>query len=51
MIETIDPTIGEILERIPLMDARQIDAKLEAAARAFERWSRRIVRRARGLAP
>jgi acyl-CoA reductase-like NAD-dependent aldehyde dehydrogenase len=39
MIETIDPTIGEILERIPLMDARQIDAKLEAAARAFERWS------------
>ena len=39
MIETIDPTTGEILERIPLMDARQIDAKLEAAARAFERWS------------
>jgi acyl-CoA reductase-like NAD-dependent aldehyde dehydrogenase len=39
MIETIDPTTGEILERIPLMDARRIDAKLAAGARAFERWS------------
>jgi acyl-CoA reductase-like NAD-dependent aldehyde dehydrogenase len=39
MIETIDPTTGEVLERIALMDAGRIDAKLEAAGRAFERWS------------
>ena len=40
MIETIDPTNGSVLERIPLMDARQIDAKLDAAARCAPLWSR-----------
>ncbi len=40
MIETIDPTTGSMLERIPLMDARQIDAKLDAAARCAPLWSR-----------
>ncbi|MFZ0032402.1 MAG: NAD-dependent succinate-semialdehyde dehydrogenase [Candidatus Cybelea sp.] len=39
MIETIDPTTGMVLERIALMDERQIDAKLEAAARCAPRWS------------
>jgi acyl-CoA reductase-like NAD-dependent aldehyde dehydrogenase len=39
MIETIDPTSGSVLERIPLMDARQIDARLEAAARSARTWS------------
>jgi len=38
MIETIDPTTGEVLERIALMDASQIDAKLDAAARCAPRW-------------
>jgi succinate-semialdehyde dehydrogenase/glutarate-semialdehyde dehydrogenase len=38
MIETIDPTTGEVLERIALMDASQIDAKLGAAARCAPRW-------------
>jgi acyl-CoA reductase-like NAD-dependent aldehyde dehydrogenase len=39
LIETIDPATGDVLERIPLMDARQIDAKLEAAARRAPLWS------------
>lgn len=38
MIETIDPTTGDILERIALMDAAQIDAKLDAAVRCGSRW-------------
>jgi acyl-CoA reductase-like NAD-dependent aldehyde dehydrogenase len=38
MIQTIDPTTGEPLERFELMDARQIDAKLEAVAQAARRW-------------
>ncbi len=38
MIETIDPTTGSLLERIPLMDARQIDARLSAARRFAESW-------------
>lgn len=40
MIETIDPTTGKVLERIAPMDARQIDAKLDAAARRARLWSR-----------
>jgi acyl-CoA reductase-like NAD-dependent aldehyde dehydrogenase len=39
MIETIDPTTGSVLERIPVMDAAQIDAKLAAATRFAPRWS------------
>jgi acyl-CoA reductase-like NAD-dependent aldehyde dehydrogenase len=39
MIETIDPTTGRVLERIPPMDARQIDAKLDAASRRARLWS------------
>ncbi len=33
MIETRNPSTGEVIERIELMDAPQIEAKLEAAAR------------------
>ena len=40
MIETIDPSTGSVLERIPLMDARQIDVKLDAAARCASFWGR-----------
>ncbi len=39
MIETIDPTTGEVIERIPPMDAAQIDARLDAATRAARSWS------------
>jgi acyl-CoA reductase-like NAD-dependent aldehyde dehydrogenase len=39
MIETIDPTTGALLERIPLMGEREIDAKLDAAARCAPIWS------------
>jgi len=38
MITTIDPTTEAVLERIPLMDARQIDGKLAAAARGAQAW-------------
>jgi acyl-CoA reductase-like NAD-dependent aldehyde dehydrogenase len=40
MIETIDPTTGRALERFAPMDDRQIDEKLEAAARGGASWSR-----------
>lgn len=40
MIETVNPTTGELLERIPLMDAAQIETKLEAAARTAQQWGR-----------
>lgn len=39
LITTIDPTTEAVLERFPLMDARAIDAKLEAAARAGRAWA------------
>ena len=39
MIETIDPTTGEVLERIPLMDGARIDAKLGAAAARANGWA------------
>ena len=38
MIETIDPATGEVLERIEPMSPERIEAKLAAAARAFEGW-------------
>lgn len=38
MIETINPATGEAIERIPLMDAVQIEMKLAAAARGALRW-------------
>jgi succinate-semialdehyde dehydrogenase/glutarate-semialdehyde dehydrogenase len=38
MITTINPTTEEVLERIPHMEARQIEARLDAAARAAKRW-------------
>jgi acyl-CoA reductase-like NAD-dependent aldehyde dehydrogenase len=40
MIETVDPTTGRTLERIRLMDAASIDAKLGAAARYARVWAR-----------
>jgi len=43
MIVTIDPSTGEVLERLPYMDAREIDAKLEAASNAARAWSRTTV--------
>ena len=39
MIETIDPATGRVLERIPLMDPSQIEARVAAAARASRGWS------------
>ncbi len=39
MIVTIDPTTGDVIERIPPMDAAQIDARLDAAAHAARSWS------------
>ncbi|HEV3195138.1 MAG TPA: NAD-dependent succinate-semialdehyde dehydrogenase [Candidatus Cybelea sp.] len=38
MITTIDPTTENVLERIPRMDAAQIDAKLAQAAHATREW-------------
>ena len=39
MICTIDPSKGEALERLPYMDAREVDAKLEAASNAAKAWA------------
>jgi acyl-CoA reductase-like NAD-dependent aldehyde dehydrogenase len=39
MIETIDPTTGRTIERFELMTGAQVDAKLDAAARAARLWS------------
>ena len=39
MIETIDPTTGEVIERIALMEAPQIEMKLAEAARGALRWA------------
>jgi succinate-semialdehyde dehydrogenase / glutarate-semialdehyde dehydrogenase len=39
MIETIDPTTGAVIERIPRMDDGQIEAKLAAAASCAPRWA------------
>ncbi|MBV8343388.1 MAG: NAD-dependent succinate-semialdehyde dehydrogenase [Candidatus Eremiobacteraeota bacterium] len=38
MIVTIDPTTGDVIERIPPMDPAQIDARLDAAASAARAW-------------
>ncbi|HEY1868293.1 MAG TPA: NAD-dependent succinate-semialdehyde dehydrogenase [Candidatus Cybelea sp.] len=38
MIQTINPTTGELLEQIALMDASQIGAKLDAAANCAPSW-------------
>jgi succinate-semialdehyde dehydrogenase/glutarate-semialdehyde dehydrogenase len=40
MIETMNPSTGEAIERIALMDAPQIEAKLAAAAHGARRWGR-----------
>jgi succinate-semialdehyde dehydrogenase/glutarate-semialdehyde dehydrogenase len=40
MIETRNPSTGELIERIELMDAPQIEAKLAEAARGARRWGR-----------
>jgi succinate-semialdehyde dehydrogenase / glutarate-semialdehyde dehydrogenase len=39
MIETIDPTTGEALERFALMTETEIGAKLDAAVRCGRAWS------------
>lgn len=39
MIETINPTTGTVIERIPRMDEGQIEAKLAAAASCAPRWA------------
>ncbi|HEX4013251.1 MAG TPA: NAD-dependent succinate-semialdehyde dehydrogenase [Candidatus Cybelea sp.] len=38
MIETIDPATGDAIERIEPMSPQRIEAKLSAAARAFDPW-------------
>jgi acyl-CoA reductase-like NAD-dependent aldehyde dehydrogenase len=43
MIETVDPTTGKVLERIAPMDARQIDAKLDAASRSAMLWGHALL--------
>jgi len=40
MIETINPATGEVIERIELMEAPQIEMKLAEAARGAVRWAR-----------
>jgi succinate-semialdehyde dehydrogenase/glutarate-semialdehyde dehydrogenase len=40
MIETRNPTTGEVIERIGLMDTAQIETKLAEAARGARRWGR-----------
>jgi succinate-semialdehyde dehydrogenase/glutarate-semialdehyde dehydrogenase len=40
MIETINPATGEVIERIALMDAPQIEHKLAEAAHGALRWAR-----------
>jgi acyl-CoA reductase-like NAD-dependent aldehyde dehydrogenase len=40
MIETRNPTTGEVIERIELMDGPQIEMKLASAARGARRWGR-----------
>jgi succinate-semialdehyde dehydrogenase/glutarate-semialdehyde dehydrogenase len=39
MIETINPATGEVIERIALMEAPQIEMKLAEAARGALRWA------------
>jgi acyl-CoA reductase-like NAD-dependent aldehyde dehydrogenase len=39
MIETIDPTTGTVIERIPRMDEGQIEAKLAAAESCAAGWA------------
>ena len=40
MIETRNPSTGEVIERIALMDAAQIEMELASAARGARRWGR-----------
>jgi succinate-semialdehyde dehydrogenase/glutarate-semialdehyde dehydrogenase len=40
MIETRNPSTGDVIERIALMDGPQIEAKLAEAARGARRWGR-----------
>lgn len=39
MIETIDPSTGSVIERIPRASAEEVEAKLAAAARAARVWA------------
>jgi acyl-CoA reductase-like NAD-dependent aldehyde dehydrogenase len=39
-LDVIDPATGEILAKVPDVDRRDLDAAVEAAARAFPSWSR-----------
>jgi aminomuconate-semialdehyde/2-hydroxymuconate-6-semialdehyde dehydrogenase len=38
--DKIDPATGKVVARVPDGDARDVDAAVDAAARAFPRWSR-----------
>ena len=38
--DKIDPAIGRVVAQVPDGDGRDVDAAVEAAARAFPRWSR-----------
>jgi malonate-semialdehyde dehydrogenase (acetylating) / methylmalonate-semialdehyde dehydrogenase len=35
-----DPATGEVIEQVPLSTTADVDAAVQAASRAFERWSR-----------
>ena len=50
MIETIDPTTGTVLERIPLMDAAADRREARRGGASASRLGRDVVRRARRLA-
>ncbi len=43
MICTIDPANGSALERLPYMDAREVDAKLTASENAARAWAKASV--------
>src|SRR5258708_6294534 len=36
-----DPATGQVVARVPDGDSRDVEAAVDAAARAFRRWSRR----------
>ena len=38
-IEVKDPATGEVVDTVPRADAKDVDAAVEAAAKAFPEWS------------
>ena len=49
-LEVPDPATGELLGRVPLSGAEDVDRAVQVAARAFEEWREEpITRRARRM--